>query len=349
MTENTPLLPETGATTQAKGVLTRRTLLSLGALAPLAAVVGSASVRQGAAARIAPVALGAWAAGGPWDGGNLERYVSLTESKPTVHTWYQDWAHGGFDPIPVENIRFRNATPILTWMPEDYTMQGRPQPAYSLAAITRGDHDVYIRRFANDVAGWGKLLYIRFAHEMNDNAYPWAIGTNGNTPAQYVPMWQHVVDIFNDVGVENVRWVWCPNITYHGASDFTPLYPGHNYVQVLGLDAYNYGTMHAWSRWKSFATLFQQSYHKINDISEEKPLIIGEMGSVEQGGNKADWIRQTFFHELPEWFPRVRAAIWFNENRAPREGDWRVDTSARSLEAFRAVAQLPYYGGRFPT
>ena len=329
--------------------MNRRNALTLFALTPLVGAVACSSfTKQEVAARREPIALGAWAAGGPWNGENLERYMALTDSKPALHTWYQDWVHGGFDPMPAENIRFRDATPVLTWMPHDYTLEGKPQPDFTLEAITSGKHDSYIRTFANNVAGWGKPLLIRFAHEMNDTHYSWAVGANGNTPEQYVPMWRHVRDIFNEVGVENVRWVWCPNITYNGAVDFTPLYPGHDAVDILALDVYNFGAAQSWSRWRSFSVLFDQSYHKITDLSDNKPLMIGEMGSVEQGGDKAEWIRRAFLRDLPEKYPRVRAAVWFNEDRSPREGDWRVDTSEKSLAAFREVVESPLYTGQFP-
>ena len=300
-----------------------------------------------ASAAAEPVAFGAWVAGGPWDGANLDAFAELTGAKPSVYTWYQDWAHGGFDPIPAENIRFRSATPILTWMPEDYTREGKTQADYTLKAIVDGKYDAYIRTFANDVAGWGKPLYIRFAHEMNDTYYPWAVAANGNKTRQFVPMWRHVREIFNDVGVENVKWVWCPNITYNGARAFDSLYPGDDYVDVIALDAYNFGTAQPWSRWESFSTIFRKSYDTITNLTD-KPLVIGEMGSVEQGGDKGAWITQALNKDIPEKFPRVRLVVWFNENRAPNEGDWRVNTSETALTAFNAVVRSPEYQGRLP-
>ena len=328
----------------------RRTALTLLSLAPLTAIAacgGKARVDSAAASPTGLIALGAWVAGGPWDSTHLDGFVQLVGVTPGVYTWYQDWVHGDFDPIPAENILARGATPVLTWMPEDYTLEGKPQPDYTLDAITSGAHDAFIRNFANNVAGWGKPLLLRFAHEMNDTYYPWAVGANGNKNKQYVPMWRHVRDIFNDVGVENVRWVWCPNVTFNGARAFDSLYPGDDYVDIIALDAYNFGTAQPWSKWASFSTIFRKSYDAIIDITD-KPLMIGEMGCVEQGGDKAAWITQALLKDLPGRFSRVRAAVWFHENRAPAEGDWRVDTSTDSLAAFRDAVQSSHYGGRFP-
>ncbi len=50
-----------------------------------------------------------------------------------------------------------------------------------------------------------------------------------------------------------VRWVWAPNV-----DDMRPeypmeiFYPGGEYVDVLALSVYNWGTARQWSSWRSF-------------------------------------------------------------------------------------------------
>jgi hypothetical protein len=73
--------------------------------------------------------------------------------------------------------------------------------------------------------------------------------------------------------------------------------------------------------------------------------MIAETASTEVGGDKRAWIRQGFLTDLPTRFSKVQAVVWFNENK---ETDWRVNSSASSLEAYKEVVANSYYQGRLP-
>ena len=73
--------------------------------------------------------------------------------------------------------------------------------------------------------------------------------------------------------------------------------------------------------------------------------MIAEIACTEEGGDKADWIRQGLLNDLPTLFPKVRAVIWFQEQK---ETDWRVNSSDAALAAFKQVAVSPAYQGRLP-
>jgi hypothetical protein len=72
--------------------------------------------------------------------------------------------------------------------------------------------------------------------------------------------------------------------------------------------------------------------------------MIAETAASEYGGDKAAWIT-TGFARLQKDLPQVRAVIWFDENK---ETDWRINSSPRSLSAFRAVATSPLFAGTLP-
>jgi hypothetical protein len=74
-----------------------------------------------------------------------------------------------------------------------------------------------------------------------------------------------------------------------------------------------------------------------------KPVMIAEIGSVGQGGDKALWIAQGLRNALPAQMPRVQAIMWF-DGIDPQ--DVRVNTSLDALDAFRGLAMSPLYGGR---
>jgi beta-mannanase len=181
---------------------------------------------------------------------------------------------------------------------------------------------------------------------MNGDWYPWCVGVPGNTSAQYVAMWRHVHAIFVQQGATNVRWVWSPNVTYYGAQDFTAQYPGDAYVDWVALDGYNFGTSQSWSWWVDFTTIFGPSYDALVKITN-KPVMIAEFASVEQGGDKAMWITSSMLSDIPVRFPKVRAALWFNEDRTQfGQADWRINTSSQSLSAFVSVMRSNLYQGR---
>lgn len=288
------------------------------------------------------VALGAFIPDAPGDPAAIDAFADRVGRTPAVVLWYQHWggASAYFDPALLDMVIARGAMPMITWEPW-VPNGGVDQPAYSLAAIARGDFDDYVDSWAVALAADGRTVYLRFGHEMNGTWYPWAAGVNGNTAADYVAAWRHVRGRFTAVGAINVRWVWSPNVAFGGSTAMTDLYPGDAYVDWLGLDGYNWGTSQSWSRWQSFAQAFGASYATIT-ATARKPVMIAETASTELGGDKAAWISAAFAHAIPTEFPLVRAVVWFD---ADKETDWRIDSSEAALAAYRLVAADPAYRG----
>lgn len=323
-------------------------LVVVALVATLVATIGGPVLGRAtpvASASPAPLALGVWAPRVPWEWNNLDQYTSQAGKAPAIVMWYHDWVHGGFYRAGMDQIAARGAVPMVTWEPQDYT-QGINQPAFALSTIAAGAHDTYIRQYARDAAAWGQPFYLRFGHEMNGDWYPWAAGVNGNTAADYVAAWRHIYTIFQQEGATNVQWVWSPNYDYPGLTPLASLYPGDAYVNWVALDGYNRGTALPGAGWQSMASIFGPSYATLTALTS-KPMMIAETGSAEAGGDKAAWITQSFLNDIPTRFPRVRAVLWFNEN-APDATDWRIDTSPRSLAAYRAVATDPLYAAPAP-
>ncbi len=225
------------------------------------------------------------------------------------------------------------------------TLQNQGTASIVLTGVVIGKYDSYIRQFATDAKTWGHPLYLRFAHEMNGNWYPWGTGNgnpNGNSPGDFVATWRHVHDIFTNVGATNVRWVWCVNVSGGGLTPYSQLYPGDGYVDWVALDGYNWGG-NPGHTWQSLHDVFSASYQEVTALTS-KPVMIAETGSAEEGGNKADWISQGLLNTMPQSFPRIQAVLWFDWNL---EHDWRVNSSPASLAAFRSIASSPLYQRTF--
>ena len=298
--------------------------------------------RTALAAPDSRIALGAFIANAPGDAKRIDEFASSVGKMPAIVHWYQAWGddRSQFSVEKMDQIATRGAMPMVTWEPW-ISGGGTEQPSFTLSRIADGQYDGYVRQWAQDAARWGRPLYLRWAHEMNGNWYPWCVDVNGNSSADYVAAWRHIVGIFREEGAANVRWVWSPNRVGNEAVPFETLYPGHGVVDWVALDGYNRST--SASTWRDFATLFGQSYRALTELTE-KPVMIAETASTEAGGDKAQWIRQALLNDLPAEFPRVKAVVWFHTSKS--SGDWRVDTSERSLAAFRDAAASPMYGGR---
>ena len=138
-----------------------------------------------------------------------------------------------------------------------------------------------------------------------------------------------------------MTWVWSPNIEYSSSTPISGLYPGDGYVDWLGMDGYNWGTVPhpTVTGWQTFSQVFTQTYTTITALST-KPLMVAEIASAEQGGSKANWITDAYSLQIPSNFKRIRAIIWFNRIV---ETDWRIESSPTAQNAFSTVIQSHMY------
>jgi endoglucanase len=216
--------------------------------------------------------------------------------------------------------------PLITWEPWE-------QP---LRDIARGRHDAYLRSEARTARRWGRVVLLRFAHEMNGDWYPW--GTQAGSPRGYVRAFRRVVRIFRREGATNVRFVWAPNGDTGGDRLIRRLYPGDRWVDWVGFSGFSWGRP-----WEFLQPMdvYQRTYRTLTRLTD-KPIVIAETGAGEVGGDKARWIRRAFARDLPR-LRRVRAVVWFDER--DQWADFRVDSTRTALRAFRSAVRSPRYAG----
>jgi Glycosyl hydrolase family 26 len=297
------------------------------ALAVLALAAGPASTTA------APVSIGAYLPTQWKNPHEIDAYARQVGQKPAIILSYKRWDIKPFYPPELEQIGKRGALPMVSWEP--WNTDGKPA---KLWAIARGRYDGYLRRSAHLAKLWGKPVMARFAQEMNGSWAPWEQDHIGSTPRSFVLAWRHVVSVFRQAGASNVIWVWCPNVNT-GRLPFMQYYPGDRWVDWVGLDGFNWGGSIGW---RSFSEIFAGSYEELARETS-KPIVFAETGSGQTGGDKAAWVRSAFLRELPN-FPRVRAVVWYN---AVDRADFRIDSSAAALRAFRrGIAEPGYQGTR---
>ena len=199
------------------------------------------------------------------------------------------------------------STLVVTWMANGYNAQD----------LVDGKADTYIRDYAKGVKGYGEEIWLRPLHEANGDWY-----------------FRHIVKIFKEEGVTNVKWVWTTNASNQGSgTTLTGNYPGDEYVDYISIDGYNWGTCQSWSSWQTFSQVFKKAYDALAKIN--KPLFIAEISSSERGGNKAEWITDMFEHFATD-FSRVFAVMWFSQSKEANEGDWALNTSQAAVDAWKA-------------
>ena len=217
------------------------------------------------------------------------------------------------------------STLVVTWMANGYVAQD----------IVDGRTDNYVREFAKGVKAYGEEIWLRPLHEANGNWYDWGVGKAdvGNTDENVAEAYRHIVKIFREESVENVKWVWTTNASNEGrGTTFTGTYPGDDYVDYISIDGYNWGKSQDWSRWQTFSQVFKKAYDALANI--DKPLFIAEISCSEKGGSKAEWITDMFEHFRTD-FSRVFAVMWFSQSKET-EGDWALNTSTEAVEAWKA-------------
>lgn len=275
---------------------------------------------------------------GSYDLAPLDAFTKAVKHQPQVLEFSVGWWDPKFHRAPFDAVAERGMMPVVAWEPWDYhkessvdTERGN-QPEYSLQNIIDGKFDAYIKNWAEGVKALGYPIGLRFAHEMNGYWYPWAEQANGNRPGQYVTMWRHVYDLFQQVGATNVTWIWSPNIDYTNATPLKSLYPGDAYVDWVGLSGY-YGTVGK-KKYQTFNQIFQPSMRELRKFTQ-KPVVITETAATDVSGLKARWITQ-MFQELPN-DRDIIGVIWFE---SIKEVDWRVAASAEASAAYaKGVAQ----------
>jgi beta-mannanase len=273
----------------------------------------------------------------PWDATTWNRFESNARKKVSIEHYGQ--------PAPWEQA-FAAGTANLVTSRGAIPLMDMSSKSVSLPDLANGAYDSSLTTWADAVKTWGKPFFLRWDWEMNGSWFPWGAQAAQN-PGSFVAAWRHFHDVADRVGASNITWVWCPNLEYSGSTAYEQLYPGDSYVDWTCLDGYNKNSTSV-----GFANLYGQSYNHLLKIAPTKPIMIGEVGSKEYAtGVKASWVNDMLSTQLPQYFPQVKAVVWFNW-RISENGtwwDWPIESSSATQSAFADAVASPYYapGGSF--
>jgi mannan endo-1,4-beta-mannosidase len=302
----------------------------------------------------------------PGDMSGINRIATETGKQPNLDLYFQAWDSGAASGTP--NFSVKNAEndcaagllPMLTWESWDTKVQGVnrgtpgvawAQPAFAPAKITAGDYDAYITATAKLIASLPCPIALRFDQEVNGYWYPWGETTTGmpGTPAtrasDYIAMWRHVWQIFQDQGATNVLWVWSPNFQsakHTGYPDLSASYPGDAYVDWVGIDGYYYN-----NPTQTFGGLFDSTIKQLKTAAPNKPWLISETG-VGSGPNKPAQITNLLKAVLAR--SRFNGMVYFDQYKPYDRSDWRFDApnDTADLNAFSTGINKSGYAAGVP-
>ena len=278
-----------------------------------------------------------------WDGvtkqqGEVRRLERIVGRKLRIDHHYYGWS-GSSQMFPAAIDRWDVAhgrIPLISWEGTD------------LNSINSGSQDSVIKARARRVKSFGHRVFISWGYEMNGDWNSWS-GIRNNSPgrtdgpAKFVSAWRRIHKIFTKVGATNATWVWTPNdrdVPSAAWNHWTRYYPGDDYVDWVGVDGYNWGTLKSWSTWTPFSSLFRGIYR---DYSRRKPIMVHETGSAEHGGDKGKWI-SGMWTTLVYRYPAIKAIVWMDCGP-----DWKIETSGSSVASFKRMANSPFFRQRRDT
>ncbi len=239
-----------------------------------------------------------------------------------------------FPQARVDAIHALGAVPQLSL--ELITWHGHRNRGSYLPDIEAGAYDAFFRDWAEGARRDGRRVQLRFGYEFNGDWFSWS-----HDPEAFRRCWRRVHGIFEEVGADNVEWVWSPNVV---SCPDTPgnsmhrYYPGDAFVDWIGIDGYNFGDHHdEWHQWESAESVFRKTLEDLLRTYRRPRFLISEFGCPPgRPGARAAWIRAAY--TFLRRYPRVEAAIWYHQDKR-REGEpnWKLVEDDGSLDAFNAT------------
>jgi beta-mannanase len=271
----------------------------------------------------------------------IRNSVQSFGTDPASWTLWSTWGNSSSREFPLAKAQALDemgVTPMIWWEP----MRVRESCDYARhTRIANGRYDRYIKRWARTAKQVHGTVLVRWAQEINGKFFPWGSRPGnrcGNTARSFKAAWRHIVRLFRNVGARNVRFVWsvsnAKNCRPAPCNQYKPYFPGNRFVHYVGFSTFNWG-----DPWTSMDAGVGKTYPKLRQFTR-KPVIVIEVASNSEGGNKAEWIRQGY-PAVYNRFAGVRGITYLNVDlRSIGHPDWSLN-SDNALAAYNDVANDP--------
>jgi len=204
--------------------------------------------------------------------------------------------------------------------------------------IAQGQHDGYIKKFAQGAAEFGKGyggFFITTMEEMNGNWFSWGMNSN------FILAWRHMWQIFEDQGANQyATWVWvatCPEgIPRRYVDDPELYYPGDKYIDWIGLNAFSVAAIPTMD--SALSVLIHETYRRFFKDRPQKPIMISAFGRTNEI-YQARWLIRAY-RNIKNSFPAIKAVIYF-DNTWSGTGDHTLNP--KSLQTLQDIFKDPYW------
>ena len=161
----------------------------------------------------------------------------------------------------------------------------------------------------------GKLVPVIFRpwHEMNGGWFWW--GANSCTPAQYNQLYANTYHRLTKAGCSNIVWAWSPNLGSEKTVEaFLERFPGEQYVDMVGIDIYEFDNDDA---------AYQQNLSASLDVMMAAAKKVGKIPALTETGcrgisQKKDWFTKTLWPVLQKYQVSY-VLFWRNAWDKPQE------------------------------
>ena len=243
---------------------------------------------------------------------NVPKFDETCRCSPNVAVHYL--AIGGNEDLDVaRSILSTGAIPMLELEPQ----------GVSLGAISSGTEDAWLSHFAHAVNGLHSPVIMSFAPEANGNWYPW--GYNHVAPNAVIAAWRHVVTVFRQADTRNVKWAWIMNVQFSGSENIQLLWPGEDFVDILGIDGYLVKRL-------TFSAFFGPTIVAMRTISSD-PLLITETAAAPSIGKAA--ALNAIVGGVAQY--GLAGFIWFDviQHGSISRQDWSLEHDTAALELYK--------------
>jgi len=155
------------------------------------------------------------------------------------------------------------------------------ESSYTAAQIENGKADSFLKLWATEMKAYGQPIIFAPLDEMNGNWNPYF-----GDPAAFKAAWIRIHGFFT--GDTNVKFAYDPNVatpgTYLSTANFLDYYPGSAYVDIVGLDGFDFGNGGG-NVSQTFAQVFDASFATMQTL--DKPFWITSTGVVNTDNQSA--------------------------------------------------------------
>ncbi len=237
----------------------------------------------------------------------------------------------------LDNAYSQNVVLELT-LQTAWTATGESNMVYD---VLDGEYDAFLTDYVNTIKEFGHPVLFRLGNEMNGDWCPYSSYNTSKDTEIFKEFYHYVYSFFEEAEVENVIWIWNPNgksFPNFNWNNELMYYPGDEYVDIIGLTAYNTGTYYEGENWTEFADLYDPIYEEYLE-KYSQPMMITEFASSSVGGDKNQWIRNMFAQM--EMYPMIKVAIWWDGCDWDAEGNvarpYFIDETQEIIDTFREL------------